>query len=290
MGCSRGGTTLTQRLVAERLDLYTLPETRFFASMVGNTEARMFPNTARPLPGLKRLTSRLREAMRRSTGMEFKDIEGLEMPAPRKWARFADVSLAFVARLDRTAAEKGRAGWLEKTPLNQLYAPEIQRYVPGAWMIHVIRDPQDTIASMWDMARQFPDTWGALHDRIERPVDYWNANIAGAARMVGQPRQIFVPYEALARAPEAIMDQIAEQLAPGAPRPAPAQAADNQLTKSYEAWKAGAVSGEVKPAASKWMTALSAGERARAEPLIRPVPAVLRDAMAPFADLAAAKG
>ena len=47
MGCSRGGTTLSQRLIAEGLGLYTLPETRFFANMIGNLERRMFPTTQR---------------------------------------------------------------------------------------------------------------------------------------------------------------------------------------------------------------------------------------------------
>lgn len=285
MGCSRGGTTLTQRLVAERLGLYTLPETRFFASMIGNTEARMFPATARPLPGLKRLTSRLREAMGRATGQQYKDVDILSAPRGQKWAPIARVSADFVAGLDRLAQEARATGWLEKTPFHLLYARDIQRLVPGAWMVHIQRDARETIASLWDVACRHPQSWGMNYDRIERAVDNWNASTAASAAMVGQPRQIFIPYAALAARPEAVMEIVAAQIRPEAPTGSSPIKAPVGLANTRESWKADALSGAVKPAASKWMTALDGPTRARAEPLIAPIPDSLTQAMAAFAPL-----
>ena len=287
MGCPRGGTTLTQRLVAERLDLVTLPETRFFASLVGNLEPRMFPRTRRRPPGLKPVTSRLREALGIGTGLEWRQVEGLPTPPARRWRRFGPAADDFVARLDALAREAGAAGWLEKTPFHVLYAPLIARLVPGAWMIHVVRDAPETVASLWEMARRHADPWGAIYDRVERAADAWNASTAASARMAGRPRQLFLPYAALAARPEAILDLVAARIAPaGSVLPSGTRAgarAPLGLERGTEPWKAAAVAGEVAPARSKWLTALTDQERATASRLICPLPAALEAAMAPFA-------
>ena len=59
VGCARSGTTLAQRLISERLDLYSLPETRFFANLIGNVEPRMFPQTQQRRPAVRDIRSRL---------------------------------------------------------------------------------------------------------------------------------------------------------------------------------------------------------------------------------------
>ncbi len=293
MGCSRGGTTVTQRLVAERLGLATLPETRFFANMIGNVEARMFPNTARPMTRRRRISSALREYFGLSTGMALLSVPGIEPIAGTKWAPFARMAALFVARMDGLAAQAQANGWLEKTPIHVHYAPQIARLVPGAWMIHILRDAEETVGSIRDAAVRFRDPWALIYDRVERDVDNWNASVAASAAMVGQPRQIFVSYEAMTANPAKVMDQIArviggETLARVShPQPAGsvlgADSAVAGLTSSRDQhWKQAAVSGVVQTAKSKWIDALSAAERDRAGGLIRPVPQNLLTAQAAF--------
>lgn len=280
MGCSRGGTTVTQRLVAERLALHTLPETRFYASLIGNTEARMFPTTARRPPLLRGVTSRLREALGLSTGMEWRDVT-LDAPRRRKWSPVGHISADFVTAMDGAAKAAGKAGWLEKTPFHVHYARQIARLIPDPWMIHLLRDPQETVASIRDAAIRYPQSWGVTYASVERAVDNWNASVADATAMLGAPRQIFLPYEAVARAPEAVMDRVARLMGhqgPASPLDASA------LVTSREGWKAD-VTGSVTPAASKWQTALTPPERQAATALIRPIPAALHHAMIPFLNL-----
>lgn len=281
MGCSRGGTTVTQRLVAERLALHTLPETRFYASLIGNTEARMFPTTARRPAALRGVTSALRERLGRSTGMEWRDVTGLEAPQRRKWSPVAQISADFVTAMDQAAIAAGKTGWLEKTPFHVHYARQIAGLVPAAWMIHLLRDPQEVVASIRDAAIRYPQSWGVTYPSVERAVDNWNASVADATAMLGAPRQIFLPYEAVARAPEAVMDRVARLMGhqgPASPLDASA------LVTSREGWKAD-VTGSVTPAASKWQTALTPPERQAATALIRPIPAALHHAMIPFLNL-----
>lgn len=285
VGCSRGGTTLMQRLVAERLGLCTLPETRFFANMIGNVEPHMFPTTQRPIPLYRHASSRLREALGRSTGMRLLDIPGIPPIEGRRWAPFAEMTAQFVTRMDALAQAQGAAGWLEKTPFHVFYARTILRLVPGAWIIHILRDAEETIGSIRDAARRYNDPWAIIYDRVERDVDNWNASTAASAAMIGRPRQIFIPYAALTRAPESVMDRVAHLVGdPAAARPV-AQPAEMTSVRD-QTWKRAAISGPVAPVESKWSTALTAGEQARARALIRPVPADLMREMAPFMALA----
>lgn len=295
MGCSRGGTTLMQRLVADRLGLSTLPETRFFANMIGNVEPRMFPRTQRPVALPRRISMTLREALGRSTGQRLLDIPGVAPIEGRKWAPFPEMTAPFLAQMDALARAQGRQGWLEKTPFHVLYAPLIEKLVPGAWMIHIIRDAEETVGSIRDAANRFNDPWAIVYDRVERDVDNWNASTAASAAMIGHPRQIFVPYAALTRAPEAVMDHVAQMMGAGAPPEgaAPAPAADQPAgltSQRDQQWKQAAVSGAVAPAESKWSTALTGDEQARARALIRPVPAALMREMAVFFQIAGLSG
>ena len=279
VGPSRGGTTLAQRLLAERLGLHTLPETRLFANLYGNLEEKRFPRTARPRPPLRRATSALREGLGLATGAAPVRLPGLLEMAPRRWRPARAAAAEFVARMDAAAAAAGCAGWLEKTPYHVHYADRIVRHVPGAWTVHVIREARAVIGSIRDAARRYDDPWPLIYDRVERDVDDWNAAVAASARMVGRPRQIFVPYEALAAAPEAVLDEVAGRMgAAAAARPPGAPAS---MVESREAWKSAAYSDPVRPAASKWDGALTADERARAAALIAPVPPALEAAMAP---------
>lgn len=258
MGCSRGGTTVVQRRLAEGLNLYTLPETRFFSNLLGNAEERLFPRTARPRAPVRKLTSGLREKLGRSTGREHISLEGLTLPRARKWARVQGRTAQFVAELDRAALAGGHAGWLEKSPSHTHYAADIHRLMPEAWMIHIIRDPRDTIASIWDAAGRYDDPWGMIYDRIERAVDKWNAATRASAAMRGRPRQIFISYQQFTGNSQAALDRISQTI--DLPF-ATTTSGQIQIATPSEPWKADALEAPIHPAGSKWRSALTQAER-----------------------------
>lgn len=293
VGCSRGGTTVTQRLIAERFNLLTLPETRFFVSLVGDTDARMFPHTQRPMGLLQALRTDLRIRLGLSSGLEWRNADMIAAPRRRKWSPISTIAADFQTGMDQLAAAAGAAGWLEKTPMHVHYTKDIARHLPEAWFIHVIRDAKDNIASIWDAAQKYDDPWPIVYDRLERAVDNWNASIADSAAMVGQPRHLFVRYSSLTSDPDRVLDQIAAQIgqtAPPqeAPQPGPAVPSDAGLTSERDqAWKGDAVSGAIKPARSKWDQALTPEEQTRAMALIAQMPEPLETAMHRFDPVAA---
>lgn len=267
MGCSRGGTTVVQRRLSEGLNLYTLPETRFFSNLLGNAEERLFPQTARPRTPARKLTSGLREKLGRGTGREHVDLEGITLPRARKWARVQQRTAQFVAQLDRAAVAGGHIGWLEKSPTHTHYAPDIHRLVPDAWMVHVIRDPRDTVASIWDAAQRYGDPWGVIYDRIERAVDKWNAATRASAAMVGAQGQIFMSYQQFTATPRAALDMIGQTIGLQA---SPAPTGTPQIATPSEPWKADALAAPIHPARSKWRSALNDAERTAVEAQLCP--------------------
>ncbi|MBT8154549.1 sulfotransferase [Epibacterium ulvae] len=290
VGCSRGGTTVTQRLIADRLHLLTLPETRFFVSLIGNTDRRMFPETYRPQGAAQALRMTIRNALGLSSGLEWRNADMIPGPRRRKWSPVARIARDFQTGMDHLAQEAQAVGWLEKTPMHVHYTAEIAAHIDNAWFIHVIRDAQDTVASIWDAAQKYDDPWPIVYDRIERAVDNWNASIADSAGMVGQPRHLFVRYSSLTAQPEAVLDQISQAMGHGTGQAAPDREVRSGQMRSAagltsardQAWKGAATSGQVTPARSKWDSALTPEEQTRASALIQPLPAALETAMRPF--------
>ena len=266
VGCARSGTTLTQRLLSDSFGLYSLPETRFFASLIGNVETRMFPTTHRSRPPLRDMRSRVREVLGVGSGMQWQDIAD-----PPKQSRKGRVSMAiaaadFVSELDQRAANNGCRGWLEKTPIHVHYIPQIQRYVPDSWVVHVIRSPRQTIASIRDAAHRYPDPWARIFDSVDRAVDNWNAALQDSAKAVGQQRQIFVPYEALVDAPDQVIGHIGRRMGLFPVR-APVKSNGNHLAEPQEGWKQPPIAGPWRPASPTSLASAAPRYLCRARPV-----------------------
>ncbi len=157
------------------------------------------------------------------------------------------------------------------------------RYVPDVWVVHVLRDPRHTVASIRDAANRYPEPFSHVFDSVERAVDNWNAAMHDSARAVGLPRQIFLPYETLARDPDQAIGQIAQQIGI-TPHPVAQSNRAQGLAEEAEVWKAAAIHSPVQQAKSKWSTALSAEDRALADGMIKPMPIPLAQALHSFGE------
>ena len=150
VGCPRSGTTLVQAMLARHPAVLTLPETAFFEHLCGDLKWRWGDRDARPQR--RRLRQRLGFAHKRA----YEALEKLQRRLPREAARRSWPLRAgtcvrrFVEMLDAHAQAEGRAAWIEKTPYHLLYIPEIERHVPDARFVHVIRPGEDVLASIAD--------------------------------------------------------------------------------------------------------------------------------------------
>jgi len=150
VGCPRSGTTLVQAMLARHPDVLTLPETAFFERLCGDLKWRWGDRDARqPRRRLRQrlgiVHKRARLELRALQGKLLNDRERLSWPL-----RTESCVSRFVDLLDTRAQAEGRAAWVEKTPYHLLYIPEIERYIPGARFVHVIRPGEDVLASIAD--------------------------------------------------------------------------------------------------------------------------------------------
>ncbi len=111
--------------------------------------------------------------------------------------------------LDDLTIEQGKTVWLEKTPPHIDFIPAIERYVPDARFIHLIRSGPDTIASMWDQAekaRQRSGTAWSLNDCINR----WVSAVQVSRNVQNRLHHLILRYESVVGETGAILTEICD--------------------------------------------------------------------------------
>jgi hypothetical protein len=194
LGSPRSGTTLLRFMLDAHPELAIPPETGFLGLAdswleVGSDIAeRVFRDiTTFPADAPAWSDSHLStEAYRRG-------IEKLEK-------RDAAEAVRLFYRMH--ALRFGKPRWGEKTPLNCRSMPSIERLLPEAHFIHVIRDGRDAALSL--RSRFFSPG----HD-IEAQAGYWRENVESARKAGERSRHYLeIHYEDLLRDTEAVLRRI----------------------------------------------------------------------------------
>jgi len=197
VGCPRSGTTLLQCLLAANSQLVSFPETHFYERMVSG----------------RKLTRALGIAPRRARRywrMFLEDIGHSEMRSflPAYAIFVSQYSAAYVRILDKLCLEQGRSMWLEKTPGHLRRIPYIQRLIPGARFVHILRNGEDAIASMFHVATRYAESWAPWYGTLDQCIDRWTRDIQISQSCAGQPNHKLVRYEELIRDPQKVLNEL----------------------------------------------------------------------------------
>lgn len=201
VGCDRSGTTVFQVSVASHSRITSFPETFFFQHLPGILGR--FPLW------LGMASEKARPALRRA----LKEIgrTDLENRIPSSW-RLRPYVDTFLDILDREALEQGNDIWVEKTPAHVLRLRLIQQYVPKVHIIHMIRDGRDVVASIWDRAQRYGDTFSKQRQNPSFGIQRWNRALRESLAYLGQPGHTFVVYEQFVRDPERVLRGVCRDL------------------------------------------------------------------------------
>lgn len=229
-GCHRSGTSLTRRLLNAHSRIYCGPEVKFFRDFYGD----YFED---PLKHLRFLGS-------------------ARAIAPED-ELLAVAGRAFVELHERAAARADKRRWADKNPENVLYLEAWQHLLGDRWlMIHLVRNPLDTLASMQEAG--FPLTIPAGLD--ERIAFYRRYTAAGLEFGRRHPdRYCRVLYEDLVASPEAVLGDVMRWAGEALE---PAQLAFNAAAheSGLEDPKVAKTSGVHADSLDRWPTMLSADE------------------------------
>lgn len=196
VGCPRSGTTLVQALLARHPAVQTLPETAFFEHLHGGLEWRWGDHDARaPRRKLRHRLGFAHQRARETLARLQRDLTHGRHLLGAAW-RVDDCARQFVRMLDAYATANGHSMWLEKTPYHLLYIPEIEREVPEAHFIHVIRQGEEVLASVADANMRF-DRNGAFGGGTMHWSRRWNRAAQIHCANAGRPRHHFMFLEDL---------------------------------------------------------------------------------------------
>jgi len=177
VGAPRSGTTILQSLLAAHPEIISFPESKFFHYLLYEPFVANLSS---------RLTSFFRDEIHRPELFnDFDDSQTVETKT--RW---------FVGVLDSLAMEQNKSIWLEKTPEHIYFIEDIQRLIPDAKFIHILRNGMDTIASMYESTRIYNDLWGAGWD-LNHCIERWEHAMLTSHKYAKKSHHILVKYEEL---------------------------------------------------------------------------------------------
>lgn len=232
VGCPRSGTTLLQSVLTSHSAIASFPESKFFLHLVAQPDAR----SRRFALGL--VTPRLRPSLE-----EFlEQVDHPEMKAMLPKLPFIKLYVKrFQAILDRLTELQGKTLWLEKTPDHLRALAYIERYIPEAKIIHLVRNGADVIASIYDLTQRFPERWGCYYKDLGACIRRWQEDIEISRRYLGRPNHLLVRYEAFVSQPEVEVQRICSFI--GVEFESAMlegyRTTSRSLIRNHEVWKAG---------------------------------------------------
>lgn len=181
-GCHRSGTSLVRRLLDAHPRIHCGPELGFFRDFYGDYRAD-------PLAHL-RFASTVRSILPEEDALSV-------------------LGRALVDAHERAAERAGKARWADKSPENVLHLDAWERVLgDGFLVVHVVRNPLDTVASMRGRFRlTLPE---GVAEQAEHYRRYTEAGLGFAE--AAPDRCVRVVYEALCSGPEVALGQLMSSL------------------------------------------------------------------------------
>ena len=198
VGCPRSGTTLLQSLLAAHPQAHSFPETHFFNHVAATTVFEKLTG----LPGY---------SARKALEVLFDETLSIDAVDPWHASSRPELIRSFINALDRQANAAGAELWIEKTPSHLYRIDLIEQYVETPKFIHIIRRGCDVVASLYQVAQQYPDEWGGARS-IDRCIDRWIEDVGRTEQHLDKPNHDIVQYETLCTSPEQTLQRLCQFL------------------------------------------------------------------------------
>lgn len=271
VGCPRTGTTLVQSILAQHSGVSAFPESNALYYLAADLGLRSF---WRDLPQRHLIKQRFLGALNRC---------GLTAGRSR---RFRKEMTAFLHQLEAdtlqhllsrpmwtlhsaftsfdqvlSALSEGKR-WIEKSPKNLFILDYIDRYLPQALVVHVIRSGPANIASLRDAGLRYRDFRGHFGgaDGVRTATAHWNQALRVSSRWQGHTRHFHLRHETLCQTPEQTVRALCQFLA------IPFEASllqykPDRVLRPHEVWKQAGQTA-IAPQPSRFHSALRPDEQA----------------------------
>lgn len=252
VGCPRSGTTLLQTVLLSTDSIVSFPESHFFEEL--STCPRRIP------PGI--YGKKILERWLDSAKMEYRK---------KLWTGFSRASSIeyFWKTLDNIAMTQSAKGWLEKTPGHVRYIDLIQKNIPDAKFIHIIRSYKDNIASLY-LARQ---QWGDSRTALTTARD-WFGHLSKSLYYLNHKNHCHISYEELVNQPGRVIEKLSSFTNLNIPEPETVDLSRyaKKIIEKNAVWKSNNLqSFKITAAQSKYTDAFNPEEKKEIEDYIKTV-------------------
>jgi len=199
VGCPRSGTTLLQSLLAANPKIASFPETKFFQFLMPAKTSRRqkLGLIARELkPWLYKF---FREDMNLPEVVQLLPKIPLRVLYTRK----------FIKILNNLAWEQGAIVWIEKTPEHIYNIEYIEKVLPNAKIIHLIRNGSDVVASLYEVSHKYPKWWGGGLN-IDQCIQRWVEAVEISQIYLSKQNHICVKYENLVNDTIVVLEKLCD--------------------------------------------------------------------------------
>ncbi len=252
VGCPRSGTTLLQSMLSAHPDILSFPESHFFPYLVPRLPPFRTMGFAAP-----RVRRRLRSFLDELGEGSMATAVPRFSPFMR---RYCD---GFIEALDTLAQRAGKSIWLEKTPRHLHFIAHIERLVPGARFIHLIRNGAHVVASLYQVTHEHPEAWGGARG-IKRCVRRWIGDVRISLAYREHMAHKLVSYHRLVDQPRTVISEVCRFLDLGFHEATLERRADAPIPiiAPSEHWKAGVAETLRDTGAEKFRRVFDAEQRA----------------------------
>jgi len=194
VGSPRSGTTLLQSLLAANSCVLSFPESHFYEHLF----------SLRPLLAAIGISSRY---VRQYWNVFLEEVGHPEMNSilPKHAIFERQFSGAFVDVLDTLTMKQGKTVWLEKTPGHLRRVDKIEKLVRNARFVHILRNAEDNIASLFEVGTKYPEIWGPWWGTLDQCIQSWVADARLSVRCLSKKNHLIVRYEELIANPRPVL-------------------------------------------------------------------------------------
>lgn len=247
VGCPRSGTTLVQAMIARHPEVFSLRETYFFESLLGDAQLRWGDREARSTRSWYHRAGFAQSwGRRRLRQLEQAHAARWRGPAPRRWSACVR---RYATMLDEAASGAQKTHWVEKTPNHILFLDEIAKCIPDACFVHVLRNGIDVVASVSDADMQ--QETRAFSGGMVRWARRWNRAMEIDLARLRDPRHYLLCIEDLIDDAETEWKRLRDFLALEPDKPLLSSPGCEIADARTEPWKTDAITGIARTVGGK---------------------------------------
>jgi len=204
VGSARSGTTLLQSILSSHPDIYSFPETHFFSKTLPMRRSKRF------IWRFKQKDFQIFKQYLRLIKKEYLLSQVIDI-IPHRTMSISKWVNSIIEILDLISIDEKQQIWLEKTPSHLRYVDLIEKARKDINFIHMIRNGEDVIASLYQATNQYPELWGGVRS-IENCVKRWKRDIVISSKFIGKRKHFFVIYDDLVKEPAKIIENLCSKL------------------------------------------------------------------------------